>query len=331
MCTLQNTYTNAEKLLAAAAELAQTGECNADDIYSVAHQLESHISSFANRVEQRRRLLELAILFYSHTEELSNWLTELKMELQSEEASAVSTGTSSGASAAEEGLSGAERMLEQFAAQRDSTLDACASTIAEGKTLLEELKSIGVSLEMDPTGSINAVQSTLDRLTGQRDELGDLWTTRKSRLDLSLQLRIFERDALELTTQYELWAEQLQSAEIPRGDLKEAESQLRNLSEHIGHIQTATYEVAQSGQELLQVLEASGLNVMSDAQYSGETRVKALLEYITDRMGDIDDLGNIRRIKLEQCIQLCQFSNDAKQVSGRVMFQHGSPLFWTYS
>lgn len=37
--TLQNTYTNAEKLLAAAAELAQTGECNADDIYSVAHQL----------------------------------------------------------------------------------------------------------------------------------------------------------------------------------------------------------------------------------------------------------------------------------------------------
>ena len=26
-------------------------------------------------------------------------------------------------------------------AQRDSTLDACASTIAEGKTLLDELKS----------------------------------------------------------------------------------------------------------------------------------------------------------------------------------------------
>ena len=271
---------------------------------------ESHISSFANRVEQRRRLLELAILFYSHTEELSNWLTELKMELQSDDVSPVPSENST----ADEGLSGAERMLEQFAAQRDSTLDACASTIAEGKTLLEELKSVGVSLEMDPTGSINAVQSTLDRLTGQRDELGDLWTTRKSRLDLSLQLRIFERDALELTTQYELWAEQLQSSEIPQGNLKEAESQLRNLSEHVGHIQTATYEVAQSGQELLQVLEASGLNVMSDAQYSGETRVKALLEYIADRMGDIDDLGNMRRIKLEQCIQLCQFSNDAKQV-----------------
>ena len=124
---VQNTYTNAEKLLAAAAELAQTGECNAEDIYSVAHELESHISSFAQRVEQRRRLLELSVLFYSHTEELTNWLNELRVELQSEEVA--------------ETLEGAERLLEQFGAQRDSTLDACASTIAEGKTLLDELKS----------------------------------------------------------------------------------------------------------------------------------------------------------------------------------------------
>jgi len=57
---------------------------------------------------------------------LSNWLGELKQELQSEEVA--------------ESLEGAERLLEQFSTQRDSTLDACASTIAEGKTLLEELK-----------------------------------------------------------------------------------------------------------------------------------------------------------------------------------------------
>ena len=112
--------------MAAAAELAQTGECNADDIYAVAHELESHISSFAQRVEQRRRLLELSVLFYSHTEELTGWLFELKSELQSEEVS--------------DSLEGAERLIEQFSTQRDSTLDACASTIAEGKTLLEELK-----------------------------------------------------------------------------------------------------------------------------------------------------------------------------------------------
>ncbi len=117
--------------MAAAAELAQTGECNAEDIYSVAHELESHISSFAQRVEQRRRLLELAILFYSHAEELSGWLTELKTELQQNVEDLGGQNDS---------LEEAERMLEQFAAQRDSTLDACASTVSEGKTLLEELK-----------------------------------------------------------------------------------------------------------------------------------------------------------------------------------------------
>ena len=36
-------------------------------------------------MEQRRRLLELSVLFYSHTEELTHWLTELRVELQSEE------------------------------------------------------------------------------------------------------------------------------------------------------------------------------------------------------------------------------------------------------
>ncbi len=79
----------------------------------------------------------------------------------------------------------------------------------------------------DASGSIAAVQSTLERLSSQRDELGELWAARKRRLDLCLRLRLFERDALELSSQYELWAERLQAAEVPRGDLKEAEQQLR--------------------------------------------------------------------------------------------------------
>lgn len=78
----QNTYTNADKLLAAAEELAHTGECDPDEIYSVAHELEAHVTSFAARVEQRRRRLELAVLFYTHEKELSNWVDELRQDLQ---------------------------------------------------------------------------------------------------------------------------------------------------------------------------------------------------------------------------------------------------------
>jgi hypothetical protein len=39
---------------------------------SVARELESHISSFAARVEGRRQILESAVLFYSHVEEVKH-------------------------------------------------------------------------------------------------------------------------------------------------------------------------------------------------------------------------------------------------------------------
>ena len=242
----QNTYTNAEKLLAAAEELAQTGECNADDIYSVARELEAHISSFARRVEQRRHILDLAVLFFSHVEELSNWFSELKAELTSEEVS--------------ETYEGAERLLEQFSTQRDSTLDACASTISEGQSLVEELNNGGVTAEMDSSGSLASVQSTLEKLSSDREELGELWSTRKMRLDLCLQLRLFERDALELSSQFEVWGEQLQSErDLPRDQLGEAERSMRALDELLNHIQSATYNVVQRGQDLLQVMNISHL------------------------------------------------------------------------
>lgn len=56
--------------MSAAEELAQTGECNAQEIYSVAQELEGHVTSFAGRVEQRRRRLDLAVLFYTHEKEV---------------------------------------------------------------------------------------------------------------------------------------------------------------------------------------------------------------------------------------------------------------------
>ena len=204
--------------------------------------MESHISSFARRVESRRHVLELAVLFYSHVDELANWFGELKAELGSEEVS--------------DSYEGAERLVAQFSTQRDSTLDACASTIAEGESLLQELGKCGVTSDMDSTGSCTSVQTTLEKLGTEREELGELWNTRKLRLDLCLQLRLFERDALELSSQFEVWGEGLQTGELPR-ELGEAERAMRGVDEQVAHIQSATFNVVQRGQDLLQVRFAS--------------------------------------------------------------------------
>ena len=146
--------------------------------------------------------------------------------------------------------------------------------------------------------------------------------TKNSLNTLFFQLRIFERDALELSAQYEMWEAQLQSqngSQASNGgagrDLKDTEQQLKNLHEHVSLIQTQTFEVAQRGRDLLQTFERSGITLMADSQYNGQTRVQVLLDYIQERQMDIEDLAAIRRIRLEQCVQLCQFESDANQAS----------------
>ncbi|XP_065162622.1 triple functional domain protein isoform X5 [Atheta coriaria] len=293
----QNTYTNADKLLAAADELAHTGECDPDEIYSVAQELEAHVTSFAARVEQRRRRLDLAVLFYTHEKELSTWVDELRQELQADESVA-------------EGLEATQVLLEQTAQHRDQSLDACASTIAQGEALLQELRTIG---DMDSTGSVSAVEAALDRLSKQRSDLEELWAARKLRLDMCLRLRLFERDALEVSSQLEMWSEELQHLELTR-DIAKAEQSLRLHNESVSQMQNTTFQVLQQGQELVQVFETSGICVMADAQYNAQTRVQVLLEFLHEREMDLEEMAELKRIKLEQCIQLGQFQNDANQV-----------------
>ena len=155
----------------------------------------------------------------------------------------------------------------------------------------------------------------MSKLSVDREELGELWTTRKLRLDLCLQLRLFERDALELSAQFEIWGEDLQTGPLPRSNLEEAERASRQLDDQISHIQSATYNVVQRGQDLLQLFESSGINLMADSQYNGETRVQVLLEYLQERAVDMEELATLRRLKLEQCVSLATYQSDASQVS----------------
>lgn len=72
MALLQNTYTNADKLLEAAEQLAQTGECDPEEIYQAAHQLEDRIQDFVRRVEQRKVLLDMSVAFHTHVKEVGS-------------------------------------------------------------------------------------------------------------------------------------------------------------------------------------------------------------------------------------------------------------------
>lgn len=54
-------------------------------------------------------------------------------------------------------------------------------------------------METDNSGSFEALEAAMRTLEKQRLELEEIWEMRKLKLDLCLQLRLFERDALEVT------------------------------------------------------------------------------------------------------------------------------------
>lgn len=295
----QNTYSNAEKLLSAAEDLARSGEVDANEIFSVARELECHVASFANRVEQRRRRLDMAVLFYTHEKEVSNWVAQLRQEISSDDTLL-----------SQENLEGTERLLQQCQDQQDSTLNGCLQTIAQGEALLQEIRSMG---DLDSTGSIAALEIAIESLSKQKIELDELWTARKYRLDYYLRLRYFERDALEVSSQLEMWAEELRHTELSR-DYAKAEQFLRLHNESVTQMQSTTYEVVQQGQDLVQMFEGAGFIAMADSTHNAQTRIQHLLEFLNDRELDLEELAEVKRVKLEQAVQLCQFQNDANQV-----------------
>lgn len=110
-----------------------------------------------------------------------------------------------------------------------------------------------------------------------------------------------------------MWSEELQHSELTH-DVAKAEQYLRLHNESVSQMQNTTFQILQQGQELVQVFESSGICIMADTQYNAQTRVQVLLEFLHDREADLEDLAEVKRIKLEQCIQLSQFQNDANQV-----------------
>lgn len=69
----KNTITNVEKLLASADDLVINGEYDPQEIYSMTKELEQRMTSFLQRVEKRKNILDLSVLFHTHVAEVSHF------------------------------------------------------------------------------------------------------------------------------------------------------------------------------------------------------------------------------------------------------------------
>ncbi|XP_070570002.1 kalirin-like isoform X4 [Ptychodera flava] len=297
----QNTYTNANKLLEAADKLAQSGECAPEEIFQVAHVLEERIHDFVERVDRRRQLLDMSVSFHTHAKELNLWFGELKEKLQVEELSDT--------------LEGSEELLGRFEHQKQITEDASDNTVSEGQTLIDALRHVAMETGNQHHTAYGHIDGIIHNLEENRRQLDELWASRKLKLELCLQLRQFEREALELSNRLEVWTTDMQNTELGQ-DIAEADYFLQMHIENVTHIQNQTFELLQRGQELYQMLENTGVEIMADSQYDAQTRVQVLLEFLHEKHLDLEDVAELRRVKYEQCVQLRHFEADAKQVLG---------------
>ncbi|XP_032241354.2 triple functional domain protein isoform X5 [Nematostella vectensis] len=302
----QNTYTNAAKLLEAARHLAQSGECNPEEIQKRVDYFEKRVQEFIGRVNRRKGLLKLAVNFYTRTQKLTELVEQLKSQLELEEVS--------------DNPDNIATVLTNLKHQGEATLDSIHTAIDEGETIVEELKL--ASADGMDSSSLHHVEKVIKELDRVRRAIEHSWSRRRQQLELWLQLREFERAAKQLKDRLESCEELLERG-VVAPDLPRAKQALTHHEDYVQDIENASLRTFCRGEELIDALKQSEIELrvkdpLTAENIDAQTHVHNLLEVLHRKRRDLRDLAEERKIKLEQNLLLRQLESDAKQVVGWV-------------
>ena len=232
-----------------------------------------------------------------------------------------------------------EKHLEILNEQKQVTNDAVEKTKNEGESLLNYLKEVSssealnqqqqqLSLQQNHHNSYIHIESIVNSIVNHHNDVNQLVVSIKTRLEINLQIKLFEKDSHEISKHLEHWYEELkyvnENFNKPNQSIdvnNTVEMLLQNQIKTASQMQIYVFELLQRGSELAQNLDKlekcenepqSGLSMKSISL--SKKRIQTFMEYLNEREKELHNIAIEQQRKLGHKLQINQLENECQQL-----------------
>ncbi len=214
-----------------------------------------------------------------------------------------------------------ENNIEFVVEQKQITKEAVEKTRLEGENLISYLKDVNQMLSQSTTTttattattngtSFVYIENIVRAVVTRSNEIETLLANIKTRFDINLQIKLFEKDSNDATQSLEQWAEDLKTLLTNEASLgvrfkhiDSIESWLQMQIQTANQMQVFVFELLQRGTDLIQNLDKLENNTelfkVSNASIGiAKQRIQSVIDYLNEREKQLHDLALQQQRKL---------------------------------